>query len=359
MSKRVLVINFGSTSSKFAIYKDGLEERKGAVDYSREELEEFSGINDQIPLRYESVISFLNENNCSLEDFDAMIGRAGGTAPICGVYEINERMVDKLLNHSKVRHVANLCGVIAFELAKRTGIPAYISSFAEDSMLAETKISGLPQIRRKSEGHMENWYAVSRKVCKKIGKKYEESNLIVAHMGGGTTIGLHMGGKIVDVIGDTEGAFGPERSGGLPLHGYLDMVLQGGYSEEELLLMMRGKGGLYAYTGTTDARAVEREIANGNKEWEIVYRAMALQEAKAIASLAATAKGNIDGIALSGGLSRSKMFVGWIRKYTEFIAPVYIFPGEFEMEAMAMSVWDAMEGKAPIHEYTKEIDDRD
>ena len=356
MSMKVLVINFGSTSSKFAVYQDGVEEKKGGFDYTREDLKRFEQINDQIPLRYESVMAFLNENHYKLEDFDAIIGRAGGTAPIHGVYRVNERMVDKLLNRSKVRHVANLCCVIAFELAKRVGIPCYTSSFTEDSMVDVTKISGLPQIRRRNEGHMENWYAVSRKACKKLGKSYVDSNLIVAHMGGGTTMGLHMDGKIIDVIVDTEGAFGPERSGGLPLHGYLDLVMSGEYSNQELLAIMRGKGGLYAYTGTTDARIVEKEILNGNEEWKVIYHAMALQEAKAIAALAATAKGKVDCIALSGGLSYSEMFVNWIREYVGFIAPIYVFPGEFEMEAMAMSVLNAVEGKAPVYEYTEEID---
>ena len=131
-------------------------------------------------------------------------------------------------------------------------------------------------------------------------------------------MGLHMDGKIIDVIGDTEGAFGPERSGGLPLHGYLDLVMSGEYSNQELLAMMRGKGGLYAYTGTTDARIVEKEILNGNEEWKVIYHAMALQEAKAIAALAATAKGKVDCIALSGGLSYSEMFVNWIREYLKW-----------------------------------------
>lgn len=352
----ILIINFGSTSSKFVVYRDGEVVSKGSYEHSREELSQYEQINDQIPMRKRVVMEFIKSSGIKLEDLTAIIGRAGGTAPIHGVYRVNPRMVDKLLYRSPVRHVANLCCVIGYELAKSVDIPCYTSSFTEDSMLDICKISGLPQIRRSNEGHMENWYAVARKAAEQLGKSYESSSMIVAHMGGGTTIGLHQNGKIIDVIGDTEGAFGPERSGGLPISAYLEMVLSGKYGDKELMSMMRGRGGLYAYTGTTDAREVEKKIQEGDKDALCVYKAMALQEAKAIASLAVTAGGKIDCIALSGGLANSKMFTEWIREYVSFIAPVYIFPGEFEMEAMYMSVLEVIEGRIKEKEYTAEID---
>ena len=203
---------------------------------------------------------------------------------------------------------------------------------------------------------MENWYAVARKCCAEIGKEYEKATVIVAHMGGGTTVGLHRAGKIIDVVGDTEGAFGPERSGGLPISAFLDLVDSEKYSNTQLRQLMRGKGGMYAYTGTADARLVENRIQDGDEEAKIVYHAMALQNAKAIASLAATAYGKVDCIALSGGLANSAMFTSWMKEMLEFIAPVKIYPGEFEMDAMVMSVLPVLQGKEKANIYTKEID---
>ena len=355
MSK-VLVINFGSTSSKFAVFEEGKDTVTGSCQHTREELSKYRTINDQLPMRHQAAIDFLRSRNLCPEDLSAIVCRAGGTAPIHGVYRVNERMVDKLLYRSKVNHVANLCCVIGFELSKKPDIPCYTSSFTEDSMLDICKISGLPQIRRSNEGHMENWYAVSRKLADQLRKKYEDCTMIVAHMGGGTTVGLHDKGKIIDVIGDTEGAFGPERCGGLPISYYLDMVLSEDYSKQELRELVRGRGGMYAYIGTTDARIVEQKIREGDEKARMIYQAMALQEAKAIVSLSAVVNGRIDGIAVSGGLAYSKMFTDWIRSYTSFLAPVYVYAGEYEMEAMYLAVKNAIEGKAEVREYTAEAD---
>lgn len=357
MVTRIFVINFGSTSSKFAVYENEMQVASVSFEHSRGELNTYDSINAQLPMRREITERFLKEKKYELTDFSAIVARAGGTAPINGVYEINERMRDKLLNRSKVKHVANLCAVVAYDMAKPKGIPCYVSSFTEDSMLPITKISGLPEIRRSNEGHMENWYAVARKACAAINKKYEESCLIVAHLGGGTTAGLHQFGKITDVVGDTEGAFGPERSGGLPLSSVLDLLASGKYTTKELLQLMRGKGGLYAYTGTSDARVIEGHINNGDKDLKTVYRAMALQNAKAIATLAVTAHGQVDCIALSGGLANSKLFMGWMEELLSFIAPVKIFPGEFEMDAMALSVLPVLQGTEHANIYTEEIDE--
>ena len=356
MKPKLLIINLGSTSSKLSVFEGSTEILRDSIDYSREELNQYASINAQLPMRQKTVEDFLAKNHLSAADFSAIVGRAGGTAPIHGAFLVNDRMVDKLLNRSKVRHVANLCCPIAYELAQQAGIPAYTYSFSENSMLEIAKISGLPQITRSAEGHMENWFAVSRKAADRLGKPYEQCNMIVAHMGGGTTMGLYMGGKIVDVIGDTEGAFGPERSGGLPLSGYLDMVFSGSYTQQELREFMRGKGGLYAYCGTTDGREVERRIADGDHLIEVIYHAMALQEAKAIASLAATACGKVDCIALSGGLAHSKLFTGWIQEMVGFLAPVWTYPGEYEMEAMALSALRVMDGTDLAGEYTEALD---
>lgn len=356
MKPKLLVINFGSTSSKLSVFEGTDETIRDSVNYTRDELNQCPAVNDQLSLRRKTVEDFLSVNRLTPADFNAIVGRAGGTAPIHGPFQVNERMVDKLLYRSKVRHVANLCCPIAYELALQAGIPAYTCSFSEDSMLEIAKISGLPQVPRLAEGHMENWFAVSRKATGRLGKPYEQCNMIVAHMGGGTTMGLHMGGRIVDVIGDTEGAFGPERSGGLPLNGYLELALSGSYTQQELRELMRGKGGLYAYCGTTDAREVERRIADGDHLSEVVYHAMALQEAKAIAALAACARGKVDCIAISGGLANSKLFTGWIREMAEFIAPVWVYPGEYEMEAMALSALRIINGTEPAGEYTEDLD---
>lgn len=359
MDKKILVINYGSTSSKFGVFMGEACLLTGGMDHSREELSQYGKINDQLPMRYETLMHFLDDHNLTVLDFDIVIGRAGGTSPIQGVYAINERMVDKLLNRSKVRHVSNLSSVVAFELAKNTDVPAYTCSFAEDSMFDYTKISGLPQITRSHEGHMENWYAVSRMLCDKLHIRFNDSNIIVAHMGGGTTMGLYINGKIRDVIGDTEGAFGPERSGGLPIAPYLELAMSGQYSKDELRTLMRGNGGLFAYLGTFDARKVIKMIESGDQKAETVFKAMALQEAKAIAALSATACGRIDGIALSGGLANSKLFVSWIKEMAGFIAPIEIFPGEFEMEAMVRAVIEATENEGEVHEYTKEVDSQE
>ena len=356
--KKILVINFGSTSSKLSIFADNKEIRKISVSHTHEELAPFKCINEQLPLREKVVRDSLAEANEDISSFDAIIARAGGTAPISGTYKVNELMIDRLLNRSHVAHVANLCSVVAFKIAAADNIPVFTHSFSRDEMLPITKISGFPGLERKAEGHMENWWAISEMTAKKYNTPYNEMNMIICHMGGGTTMSLHQHGRIVDVIGDTEGAFGPERCGGLPIAYYTDIVLSGKYSNDELHKLIRGKGGMFAYLGTTDGRVVEEKIRLGDKNAEEIYHAMALQEAKAIALLAAVGKGKIDVISLSGGLAYSKIFVEWIKEYISFIAPVEVFPGEYEAQAMAMCGIQALENPDIVNEYTIEIDNK-
>lgn len=341
MSKvfRLLVINPGSTSTKIAVFDNNSLIHEETLRHTAEELAPFETIFDQYKFRKHIILESLNSQGINLSKLSAVIGRGGLLKPIeSGTYEVTEEMLSDLRSGQYGEHASNLGGIIANEIAKGLNIPAYIvDPVVVDEMQDIARISGMPEIERKSIFHALNQKAVARRAAKELGKSYEDCNVIVAHMGGGVSVGAHRMGRVIDVNNalDGEGPFSPERAGGLPVGDMVKLCYSGKYTIDEIKKLIKGKGGLVAYLNTNDGREVENRIKEGDKKAELVYRAMAYQVAKEIGGCAATLKGKVDGIVLTGGIAYDKIFVSWIQERVEFISKVFVYPGEDEMTALA------------------------
>lgn len=349
----LLVINPGSTSTKLSIFENGKEVERKELSHPAEELGAYEKATDQAPLRAKAVEAFLSEIGYDLKKLTAIACRGGSLPPIrMGAYEVNEEMIDVLCNRPIGQHASSTAAIIGYNLAQRLGIKAYIyDGNTADEMDDLPRITGCPLVPKWSMGHFLNTKAVARMYAQEQGKRYEDMTLIVVHTGGGISIGLHKNGVIVDVCSDEDGTFSPERSGGLPSIGWAEVCYSGKYSLEEASAMVRGKGGLSAYLGTNDVRVVEKRIEQGDKKARIVYDAMIYRVSKCVGSLATAAYGKVDGIIVTGGIARSEYFINELRKRVEFLAPLSVKPGEFEMEALAAGVTRVLRGEEQARIY--------
>ena len=336
---RTLAINPGSTSTKIAIYDNEKPVFEEVLRHSSEEISKFNNIFDQYEFRKEAILETLNSKDINIQKLAAVVGRGGLLHPIPGgTYEVNEAMLKDLKTGILGQHASNLGGVLAYEIAGQLNIPSYIvDPVVVDEMREIARISGVPEIPRKSIFHALNQKAVGRRAAKDIGKAYADTNLIVAHLGGGISVGAHCRGQVIDVNNalDGEGPFSPERSGGLPAGELVKLCFSGKYEQEGVYKKILGKGGLVAYLGTNDGREVVRRINKGDAEAKLIYEAMAYQVAKEIGSCAAVLKGEMDAIILTGGLAYDDMLTGWIRERVDFLGNVKVYPGEDEMIALA------------------------
>lgn len=336
---RILTINPGSTSTKIAIFDNEKPVMETTLRHPAEEINKYEKIFDQYEFRKNVILETLNENGINLTKLSAVVGRGGLLKPIQGgTYKVTDKMLEDLKVGVLGEHASNLGGMIANEIAKQLNIPAFIvDPVVVDEMDDVARISGMPEIERKSIFHALNQKAVARRAAKEMGKSYQEVNIIVAHLGGGISVGAHHMGRVIDVNNalDGEGPFSPERTGGLPVGDLAKMCFSGKYTLDDIKKKIKGKGGLVAYLGTNDGREVVKMIEEGNKKAELVYQAMAYQVAKEIGSCAAVLKGKVDAIVLTGGIAYDKSFVKWVQDRVEFIAPVIIYPGEDEMIALA------------------------
>lgn len=357
---RILVINPGSTSTKLAIFEDEKQVASKTLRHTPEELSQFKRLIDQYEFRVNAIEDFLKTLGFEYKDFNAVVGRGGLVRPIpSGTYLVDELMVEELKQAKYGEHASNLGAVIAFEISNKYNIPAYIvDPVVVDEMDKIAKISGHPMFERKSIFHALNQKAVARRAAEELGKKYEETNLIVVHMGGGISIGAHKNGKVVDVNNalDGDGPFTPERSGTLPLTQLIDLCYSGKYDYDFIKKRIKGKGGLVAYLGTNDAMKVQEMISNGDKKAELVYKAMAYQIAKWIGKMAAALKGEVDAIVLTGGLAYDENYmVKWLKEYTSFIAKVIVYPGGDEEKALAMGALRVLRGEEKARSYKEEV----
>ncbi|MGE5550794.1 MAG: butyrate kinase [Bacteroidota bacterium] len=350
----LLIVNPGSTSTKIAVYDGDQEVHKVVLRHSPEELSGFSDILEQHLFRKEAIYSALRELGEDLHSYAAIVGRGGLCKPIpSGVYEVNAQMLEDLRHSVLGKHASSLAGLIAHEIAKDLGVRSFIvDPPMVDEMEPMAHISGLPEMARKSLFHALNQKAAARKAAGLIGRPYEELNLIVAHLGGGITVGAHRRGRVVDVNnGLEEGPFSPERSGTLPAGDLVRLCFSGRYTEKEILRKIAGRGGLVAYLGTNDGQAIENMIAQGNEEAALFYGAMAYQISKEIGACAAVLCGKIDGLVLTGGLAASEMIYGWIKERVAFLGPIFVFPGEFELEGLAAGALRVLRGQEKVKIY--------
>ena len=336
---KILTINPGSTSTKVALFENDKKLLEKNLFHSTDELKKYNKIVDQLPLREKVINEYLKEENIYKCGLDAVVGRGGLLRPIKGgTYLINEKMLDDLKTNRFGEHAADLGAMIAIDIAKECGIPAYIvNPIVVDEMEDIARISGMPEVERISIFHALNQKAVAINYSKSIGKKYRDINLIVVHLGGGISIGAHEKGRVIDVNNalNGEGPFSPERSGGIPVHDLVKLCYSGKYTEEEMYKKINGTGGLVAYLGTNDARTVVKNIENGDKKSELIYHAMAYQTAKEIGAAATVLKGKVDAVLLTGGIANDKLLVNLIKDRVSFIGDVKVIPGEKEMEALA------------------------
>ena len=349
----LLIINPGSTSTKLSIFENGKETYRKNLSHSAGELAQYKKASDQAPFRQKAVEAFLREINFDMTRLTAIVARGGSLPPIhTGAYQINGEMIDVLQNRPSGQHASTTAAIIAYDLSRHLQIPAYIyDGNTADEMDPVARISGCPLVRRLSMGHILNTKAVARMYADNIGKPYQELTLIMVHLGGGISIGLHKNGVISDILPDEEGTLSPERSGGLPSIGWAAVCCSGKYSFDELSAMVRGKGGLTAYLGTNDVREVEARIAAGDEYAVLIYKAMIYQIAKGIGSLAAAANGKIDAIVLTGGIAHSRTLTQHLTEKVRFIAAVAVIPGEFEMEALAAGVTRVLRGEEQARVY--------
>ena len=336
---KVLIINPGSTSTKIAVFDfDTDTEILGTnISHSVDDLAGFDRVSDQTNFRLEKILNNLEDANISTKELICVSARGGLVRPIPGgTYGISDVMCEEL-KAVKNEHASNLGALIGMEIMNMEGVAGYITDpIVVDEMMDIAKVTGVKGINRAAIGHPLNRKAIARKTAEKIGKRYEDSNFIVAHMGGGVTVGMHAKGRVIDTNNglNGDGPMSPERAGSLPNSALMDLAYNKGMSEKELFKFLVGNGGFVSHLATNDAREVEKMVEEGNEYAKLIYEAMAYQVAKEIAALSVGVNGEIDAIALTGGVAYSNMITNWIIERVKFIAPVYVFPGEGEIKAL-------------------------
>ncbi|MBN1908911.1 MAG: butyrate kinase [Pirellulales bacterium] len=351
----VIVVNPGSTSTKLAVYRETERLASETIDHPKAELATFAHVADQYAFRRDAVLRFLADTGVDLQACLAVAGRGGLTKPLSGgVYRVNAKMLRDLRSVKWGEHPSNLGAPLAYELEKKCGAPAFIvDPVVVDEFWPAARYSGHPTIERRSRFHALSQRAAARRAARERSVRYESKNFVVAHLGGGISIGAHRKGRVVDVNDalDGDGPFSPERSGSLPTGPLVAACFSGKHTQDDVRKMLVGHGGLFAYLGTNDCREVERRIRQGDGKAQEVYEAMAYQIAKWIGASAAVLSGQVEAVVLTGGVAASKTLVRLIRKYAGFVAPFVIYPEVEEMIALATSVQAAMGGKIPVQEY--------
>jgi len=355
MDKLILTINPGSTTTKLGLYNKTTEIKKMNIEHDIKDLKKFKNISDQLDFRYEYILNFLKEEDIDITNFSAVVGRGGLLRPIDGgTYEVNEEMKKDLKESKRGEHASNLGGLLADLLANEANCPAYIvDPVVVDEMQEIAKISGVPELERRSILHALNQKAVARKYAEIVNKDYEKINIIVAHLGGGISVGAHNKGKIIDVNNalSGDGPFSPNRSGGVPSAGLLDLCYSGDYTKDELKSKLIGKGGVVAYLNTSNMIEVENMIDKGDEKAKLIFEAMAYQVAKEIGSMSAVLSGDCEAVILTGGIAYSDRFVHLIENRVRHIAPVKIFAGEEELEALATGAYRVLAGLEKAKKY--------
>lgn len=347
----ILVINPGSTSTQVALFnnKDCLFEE--SIAHTMEELS--LDVEEQVSFRKESVLNFIKKTGIDFKSLNAIAARGGRLKPIpSGTYLVNDLMLRDSFDKENGNHASRLAVIIGNELAQNLGCNVYsVDPVSVDEMIDVSKISGMPEIERRSLSHALNMKAVGRKTAEDLNQKYENLNLVVAHLGGGTTISSHRKGQMIDLINDFEGGFTPERSGGLPNLQLVKLCFSGEYSEKEIIKKMESLGGFYAYLGTKDFLEIENKINNGDKQAKLIMDAYIYQIIKVIGSMLAVLKYKVDAISLTGSISKSKNVVNSIKTVFSDISPVMVYPGSFEIEALAHGVLRVLQGEERPRQY--------
>ena len=368
----ILVVNTGSITTKFAYYRDGeivLEEK---LEHSVEALSKFADVMDQDGMRTSAILDALRGKGIRLEDIDIVMCRGGLFTPcITGVYNVNEDMRTVLSESREGNHACNLSALIGDNIAneinalrEKEGIAprfgkciAYVADPPmADEMLPECHVGGIPEFPRRTLFHALNTRAIMRRYLRDTGRKAEDTTAVICHMGGGVTISLHRGGKVIDTshgLGG-DGPITPERAGCCPPYPLIDMCFSGKYTKEEIKKKLIGKGGAVAYFGTNDMREIVKRAKEGKADYALFMKAFVLNIAKYIVSQGAVVDGKVDVIILTGGVAYSKDITDAITKKVSWLAPVKVYPGENELESLAENGYIILAGQTKIHTYNKD-----
>ncbi len=352
---KILTINPGSTSTKVAVFNGLKRIAKATIKHDDGEMLTFETLADQIPMRQTVILDFLREYDFRLNEIDGFIGRGGLLRPLSsGLYEVNDAMIKDLKSNTYGTHASNLGGLIAHQLASSVDKKAYIADpVVVDEMDNVAKMSGLNGIERRSLFHALNQKAVARKYAEKVDIPYEHLNVIVAHLGGGISIGYHKQGRVVDVNNalDGDGPFSPERTGGLPVCSVIDLAYSGQHTKKELQKLIHGYGGMFSYLNTKDAEEVSDMLASGRVEASRVVNAMVYQIAKEIGGLYAVSRGALDAIILTGGLAYNQDLIQPLIEMIDHLGEIVIYPGENELEALAFNMHAFLSGRIKPKDY--------
>lgn len=355
MKERLLVINPGSTSTKLAIFEGDAVLKTQNLSHDAEELAPCRRIADQLPLRLRIIREFIARQKLTVGDFSAIVGRGGLLKPIPGgTYRVNDKMAADLIAGNYGEHASNLGGVIAKELADEAGIPAFIvDPVVVDELDPVARVTGLPGMTKRSVFHALNQKAVAKRFAAEIGRSYATMNLVVAHLGGGISVGCHRQGRVVEVNNalDGTGPFSPERTGTVQAGQFVRLVQEQGWDAQQVQRVLAGQGGVVAHLQTSDMREVERRIAAGDEGALLIHDAMAYQIAREIAAAAVAVKGCVDYILLTGGIAHSKLLTGKIIEACQFVAPVNVYPGEDELQALAEGAYRILRGAETLGQY--------
>ncbi len=357
MTYNILAINPGSTSTKIAVYKNEDQLFTTSISHTPEELAGFKSVIDQFEWRKGLILKALADNNIDVNKLSAVVGRGGVISPIeSGVYEVNDDLRHDLLN-ARMQHASNLGGLLARDIADSIGVKSYIADpVVVDEMMPYARMSGVPELPRESIFHALNQKAVARLFAKESDKKYEDLNLVVCHMGGGCTVSAHRRGRVIDTTNALDGCgpISPERSGSLPPGPLIRLCFSGKYTEEELIKKVHGKGGLFAHLGTTSVPEVLDRIMAHDLHAMLILRAMCYSIAKEIGAMAVALKGEVDAILLTGGIAHSKRVTDFIADHVDFIAPIFVYPGENELKALSENALAVLRGERSAKTYVSE-----
>ena len=352
--RRQLAINCGSTSTKVAWFEDAVMVHRATLDVPLADLATMPTVLDQLDHRNEQVDTFLTDHGLRVADLDMVVARAGAIphVPSDGAYEVNELMEATLRHAPAAQHASTLSCLIGKQLTAGTSIPVIVyDPTAVDCVDEIAKVTGVPEIVNKPVFHLLNTKMAGRRYAASIGRSYADLDLIIAHLGGGITLGFHDHGRVADWLYDDEGPMSPQRAGRIPTRYLTDYCYTSGRSHQEMRMYLAGRSGLAAHLDTQDVRDVERRIADGDSHAELIYRAMAYGVAKGIGELSVIRAGRVDQIILTGGIAHSATFTGWVAELVRFIAPVTVLPGENEMEALAEGGLRVLAGEEDLHPY--------
>lgn len=355
MAVKSLIINPGSTSTKIGVFEDETLIFDETLRHSTEEIAQYETIVDQKDFRKNIILNFLADKGIDVKSFNMVVGRGGMLKPIPGgTYPVTDALLEDLKVGVSGQHASNLGGILAREIADEIGVPSYIvDPVVVDELVPEARLSGVPELPRVSIFHALNQKAVARRYAAEVGKKYEDLNLIVVHMGGGVSVGPHKNGRVIDINNalDGDGAFSPERAGAVPVGSLVKMCFSGKYTEKEVYKKLVGNGGFNAYVGSNDMRDVEKMVNDGNAEADLARKAFIMQMSKDIGSMAAVLEGKVDQIVVTGGIAYDKAVVQGLKDHCEWIAPFTVYPGEDELLALAQGGLRVLNGVEPACEY--------